>query len=163
MTTTIVVMGVSGCGKSTVAAELVARTGWVFAEGDDFHPPANVAKMHAGIALTDEGRWPWLTAVAAWIGEQERAGRDAVVTCSALKRSYRDLLRDGHPSVWFAHISVPASVLDDRLRHREGHFMPASLLTSQLATLEPLQADEPGAVIEARATPGEVAEEILAR
>ena len=128
MTTTIVVMGVSGSGKSTVAAELVARTGWVFAEGDDFHPEANVAKMHAGTPLTDDDRWPWLAAVAAWIGEQESAGLDAIVTCSALKRAYRDVLRDGHPSVWFAHITVPPDVLGDRLAHRTGHFMPPSLL-----------------------------------
>ncbi|BEP15746.1 gluconokinase [Acidothermaceae bacterium B102] len=161
MTTTIVVMGVSGCGKSTVAAELVSRTGWAFAEGDDFHPAANVAKMHAGTPLTDDDRWPWLRALAAWIGEQERAGRNAVVTCSALKRAYRDVLRDGHPSVWFAHVSVPADVIGQRLEHRTGHYMPPSLLGSQLATLEPLQSDEPGAVVEAAATPGAVADEIL--
>ena len=162
MTTTIVVMGVSGSGKSTVAAELVARTGWVFAEGDTFHPAANVAKMHAGTPLTDEDRWPWLAALARWIGEQEAAGLDAIVTCSALKRAYRDVLRDGHPSVWFAHITVPASVLGDRLAHRTGHYMPPSLLGSQLATLEPLQPDEPGTVVESMHSPGLVAEAILA-
>jgi gluconokinase len=161
MTTTIVVMGVSGSGKSTVAAELVSRTGWVFAEGDAFHPAANVARMHAGVALTDDDRWPWLEALAGWIGEQEAAGLDAVVTCSALKRSYRDLLRAGHPSVWFAHIDVPARVLTDRLEHRAGHYMPLSLLGSQLATLEPLQPDEPGTVVEAQRTPAEVAAAIL--
>ena len=158
---TIVVMGVSGCGKSTVAAELVSRTGWAFAEGDDFHPAANVAKMHAGTPLTDDDRWPWLLAVAAWIGEREAAGDNAVVTCSALKRSYRDLLRDGHPSVWFAHISVPVQVIGQRLEHRTGHYMPPSLLGSQLATLEPLQPDEPGVVVEASSSPGDVADAIL--
>ena len=162
MTTTIVVMGVSGSGKSTVAAELVARTGWVFAEGDDFHPEANVAKMHAGTPLTDDDRWPWLAAVAAWIGKQESAGLDAIVTCSALRRVYRDVLRDGHPSVWFAHITVPPDVLGDRLAHRTGHFMPPSLLSSQLATLEPLQSDEPGTVVESMQSPGLVADAILA-
>lgn len=162
MTTTIVVMGVSGCGKSTVAAELVTRTGWPFAEGDSFHPAANVAKMHAGHPLTDEDRWPWLEALAAWIGEQEAAGLNAIVTCSALKRTYRDLLRKGHPSVWFAHISPPKAVLEDRVERRTGHYMPPSLLGSQLATLEPLQPDEPGAVIAALATPGDVAAQILA-
>ena len=96
-TTTIVVMGVSGSGKSTVADRLVDRLGWEFAEGDDFHPPENVAKMRAGHPLDDEDRWPWLRRLAAWIGEHEQAGRSVVVTCSALKRSYRDLLCDGHP------------------------------------------------------------------
>jgi gluconokinase len=162
-TTTIVVMGVSGCGKSTVAGELVARTGWAFAEGDSFHPAANVAKMRAGIPLTDADRWPWLEALAAWIGEQEVAGRNAVVTCSALRRAYRDLLRRDHPSVWFAHISASHQVLAERLDHRAGHYMPASLLDSQLATLEPLEPDEPGTVVAAMATPGEVADEILAQ
>ena len=162
MTTTIVVMGVSGSGKSTVAAELVSRTGWVFAEGDAFHPEANVAKMHAGTPLTDDDRWPWLASLAAWIGEQEAAGLNAVVTCSALKRAYRNVLRAGHPSVWFAHISVPPGILSDRLEHRAGHYMPPSLLGSQLATLEPLQPDEPGAVVEAMDSPGRVADAILA-
>ncbi len=163
MSTTVVVMGVSGSGKSTVAAELVSRTGWVFAEGDSFHSPANVAKMQAGTPLTDEDRWPWLASLAAWIGEQEAAGRDAIVTCSALRRAYRDVLREGHPSVWFAHIDVPASTLGDRLAHRTGHYMAPSLLTSQLATLEPLQPDEPGTVVEAQLTPADVATEILER
>jgi gluconokinase len=137
-------MGVSGSGKSTVAAGLAERLGWEFAEGDDFHPAENVAKMRAGIPLDDEDRWPWLRAVADWIGERERAGRSVVVTCSALKRSYRDVLRDGHPSVWFAHVTVDPDLLRDRIGRRTGHYMPASLLDSQLATLEPLEDDEPG-------------------
>jgi gluconokinase len=161
-TTTIVLMGVSGSGKSTVAAELVTRTGWPFAEGDSFHPAGNVEKMRAGQPLTDEDRWPWLQAIADWIGEHERAGQNAIVTCSALRRVYRDLLRDGHPSVWFAHISPPESVLDDRMARRTGHYMPASLLASQLATLEPLQPDEPGTTVGAQTTPAEVADRILA-
>src|SRR3954452_16740440 len=146
-TTTIVVMGVSGAGKSTVAAELVKRLGWDFAEGDEFHPPENVEKMRAGIPLDDEDRWPWLRRLAEWIGEHEAAGANAVVTCSALKRAYRDLLRDGHPSVWFAHVDVPREVLAERLAQRKGHFMPPSLLDSQLATLERLGEGEPGDVI----------------
>jgi gluconokinase len=160
-TTTIVVMGVSGSGKSTVAAELVARTGWEFAEGDSFHSKANVEKMASGHPLTDEDRWPWLRTLADWIGEHERAGRSVVVTCSALKRAYRDLLCDGHPSVHFAYIDVPKEVLAERLARRTGHYMPASLLESQLATLEPLQDDEPGFVVTTQADPGGVAEEIL--
>jgi gluconokinase len=160
-TTTVVVMGVSGSGKSTVAAGLVDRLGCAFAEGDDFHPPANVAKMRAGMPLDDDDRWPWLRTLAAWIGEHEQAGRNAVVTCSALKRSYRDLLRDGHPSVWFAHVTVDPDLLRQRVQKRSGHYMPPSLLDSQLATLEPLQDDEPGASISGAGTPDAVVEKLL--
>jgi gluconokinase len=161
-TTTIVVMGVSGSGKSTVAASLVERLGWEFAEGDDFHPAANVEKMRAGIPLDDDDRWPWLRSLAAWIGEHEKAGRNVVVTSSALKRSYRDLLRDGHPSVWFAHVTADAELIRDRIEHRAGHYMPASLLDSQLATLEPLADDEPGARVSGAGTPPSVVTELLA-
>jgi gluconokinase len=160
-TTSIVVMGVSGSGKSTVAAGLVERLGWEFAEGDDFHPKANVEKMRSGQALDDDDRWPWLRTLAAWIGEHEQAGTSVVVTCSALKRSYRDLLRDGHPSVWFAHVTVDAGLLRDRMEHRTGHYMPSSLLESQLATLEPLQADEPGASISGAGAPADVVAELI--
>jgi gluconokinase len=155
-------MGVSGSGKSTVAAALVERLGWDFAEGDDLHPPENVAKMAAGHPLDDDDRWPWLRRLAAWIGEHEQAGRSDIVTCSALRRSYRDLLRDGHPSVWFAHVTVPPDVLRERLEKRTGHYMPASLLESQLATLEPLQDDEPGITVSGAAPPDEVADDVLA-
>jgi gluconokinase len=161
-TTSIVVMGVSGSGKSTVAAGLVERLGWDFAEGDEFHPPENVEKMRSGQPLTDEDRWPWLRRLAGWIGEHERAGRSCIVTCSALKRSYRDLLRDGHPSVWFAHVAAEAELIRGRLGQRSGHYMPASLLDSQLATLEPLQDDEPGARISGAGDPDTVVAEILA-
>jgi gluconokinase len=161
-TTTIVVMGVSGSGKSTVAEGLVQRLGWQFAEGDDFHPAANVEKMRAGHPLDDEDRWPWLRTLADWIGEHERAGTSVVVTCSALKRSYRDLLCDGHPSVWFAHVTADAELIRDRLQHRAGHYMPASLLDSQLATLEPLQDDEPGARISGAGAPDAVVDSLLA-
>ena len=159
---TIVVMGVSGSGKSTVAALLVDRLGGEFAEGDEFHPAANVEKMRSGIPLTDEDRWPWLRRLAEWIGEHERAGRCAVVTCSALKRSYRDLLRDGHPSVWFAHVTADADVLRKRVEQRTGHFMPSSLVESQLATLEPLQPDEPGVVLSGESPPDLIVDEIAA-
>jgi gluconokinase len=161
-TTSVVVMGVSGSGKSTVAEVLVERLGWEFAEGDDLHPPANVEKMRAGHPLDDDDRRPWLRALAAWIGERERAGRPVVVTCSALKRSYRDLLRDGHPSVWFAHVTADPEVLRQRIGHRTGHYMPASLLDSQLATLEPLQDDEPGARISGNGPPDAVVDHLLA-
>ena len=160
--TAIVVIGVSGSGKSTVAAGLVGRLGWEFAEGDDFHPRANVEKMRSGRPLDDDDRWPWLRAVAAWIGERERDGKSVVVTCSALKRSYRDLLRDGHPSVWFAHVDVDADLLRERVEQRTGHYMPPSLLDSQLATLEPLQDDEPGASISGAGRPDDVVDALLA-
>lgn len=161
-TTSIVVMGVSGSGKSTVAEKLVERLGWEFAEGDDFHPEANVAKMRAGTPLVDDDRWPWLRSLAGWIGEREQAGRSVVVTCSALKRSYREVLREGHPSVWFAHVTVDPDVLRDRLEKRTGHYMPSSLLESQIATLEQLQDDEPGAAVSGAGSPDDVVEQLLA-
>lgn len=146
-TTSIVVMGASGSGKTSVAVELARQLGWDYIEGDDLHPAANVAKMANGIPLDDEDRWPWLRTIAEVIGAREAAGTSFLVTCSALKRSYRDLLRDGHPSVWFAHVYVSEAVLTARLQRRTGHYMPPSLLGSQLATLQPLADDEPGAVI----------------
>ena len=141
------VTGVSGSGKTTLGRALADRLGWRFAEGDDAHPAANVAKMAAGHPLDDADREPWLAALAAWIGDQERSGTDAVQTCSALRRSYRDRLRAGHPSVRFVQVMVDEAVLRERLRTRRGHYMPASLLDSQLATLEPLAPDEPGLVL----------------
>ena len=113
---TLVVMGVSGVGKTSVAHALVERTGWAFQEGDDLHPEANRAKMAAGTPLDDDDRWPWLRLIAAWIGEQEAAGRGAVVTCSALRRSYRDLLSDGHPSVRFVHLQASEECSTERSR-----------------------------------------------
>lgn len=148
MTETVVLMGVSGSGKSSVAAELADRTGWEFMEGDDLHPERNRSKMAAGHPLDDDDRWPWLRRIADWIGEQEAAGRNAVVTASALRRPYRDLLRAGHPSVHFVHLLAPPDVLAERMAAREGHFMPLSLLESQFATLEPLEPDEPGIEVE---------------
>jgi gluconokinase len=163
MTHTLVVMGVSGVGKTSVAAAIVSRTGWAFAEGDDLHPEANRAKMAAGTPLDDDDRWPWLRRIADWIGEQEAAGRDAVVTCSALKRSYRDLLRDGHQSVRFVHLLAPPALLQTRVDNRRGHYMPPALLASQLATLQPLGTDEPGFGVDTDRSPAEVADDVLAR
>jgi len=160
-TTTLVVMGVSGSGKTTTALELRRLLGWDYAEGDDFHPAANVEKMHAGHPLDDEDRWPWLRALAAWIGGHEEEGRPAIVTCSALKRAYRDLLRDGHPSVIFVHVTGSAALLHERVENRHGHYMPASLLNSQLETLEPLQPDEAGITVAVDGTPVVVAQHVL--
>jgi gluconokinase len=162
-TTSLVVMGVSGSGKSTVMADLIDRLGWPSAEADEFMPVANVEKMRSGRPLTDEDRWPWLRALAEWVGQHERAGDNVLLTCSALRRPYRDLLRDGHPSIWFAWLDVPRAELERRLERRRGHYMPASLLTSQLDTLEPLEDDEAGARIRADRPTRAVVDEILRR
>lgn len=152
----VVVMGVSGSGKTTVATGLAAALGWEFAEGDDFHPAANVEKMRSGIALTDDDRWPWLEAIGAWISAKEAAGESAVVTCSALRRAYREVLRRDRPAVRFLHVQAPGAVIADRVEHRAGHYMPASLVPSQLATLEPLAPDEPGVTVTTDSDPDEV-------
>lgn len=157
----VIVMGVSGSGKTTLAEGIAKTMGWIFAEGDDFHSEANVEKMRSGVPLTDDDRWPWLRSIGEWIDGHESGGRSAVITCSALRRVYRDLLREGRPTVKFCHIDVPQDVLERRLAARTGHYMPPSLLPSQLATLEPLQSDEPGIVVEARGTPEEVLREAL--
>jgi gluconokinase len=158
----VVVMGVSGSGKTTVARGLAAAMGWEYAEGDDFHSEANVAKMASGQPLTDDDRWPWLQSIGDWLGEHEKAGRSAVVTCSALRRVYRDLLRDGRPDVRFCHVAADADLIRDRMEHRQGHYMPPSLLPSQLAALEPLQPDEPGVVVSVAGTPEEIVVRALA-
>lgn len=136
----VVVMGVSGCGKSTIGHALADRLGCEFCEGDDLHPVANVEAMAAGHPLDDAMRAPWLAAVAAWIDRTLDAGDTGVVSCSALKRRYRDVLR--RPQVLFAHLDAPKQVFADRLTHRAGHFMPPALLDSQLADLERPGSDE---------------------
>ena len=144
----LVVMGVSGTGKSTVANSLRDRLGWSFAEGDDLHPPANLAKMAAGIPLADADRWPWLDAIAHWTRQEASAGHSTIVTCSALRRAYRERLRQAATGTFFVHLSGSPELLAQRLSARSDHFMPASLLPSQLKTLEPLQDDEPGIVVD---------------
>jgi gluconokinase len=157
----VVVMGVSGVGKTTVGRGLASALGWTFAEGDDFHPAANVAKMAAGVPLSDDDRWPWLQAIGDWADERLAEGRSAVVTCSALKRSYRDRLRAGRPTLRFCEIDAPADVLGARVERRSGHYMPASLLPSQLATLEPLGADEPGVRVTSAVPPDRTVRDAL--
>jgi carbohydrate kinase (thermoresistant glucokinase family) len=141
-------MGVAGCGKTTTGERLAAALGWPFDEGDRFHLPASVAKMSAGIPLEDADRWPWLAKLAALMGEHEAAGRSSVLACSSLKRAYRDLLRTGAPRVRFLHLHGSREVLQARLDARKGHFFPPDLLASQFATLEPLQPDEDGMVVD---------------
>ncbi|MGW7253339.1 gluconokinase [Streptomyces sp. NPDC054834] len=152
----VVVMGVAGTGKTTIGPLLAARLGVPYAEGDDFHPEANIAKMAAGIPLGDADRWPWLDAIGAWA--HGRAGLGGVVSCSALKRSYRDRLRAAAPGIVFVHLAGDRSLIEDRMTHRQGHFMPTALLDSQFATLEPLQADEAGVVVDVSGGPEAITE-----
>jgi gluconokinase len=157
----LVIMGVSGSGKSTVAGILAGQLGWDLEEGDDLHPPANVAKMHAGIPLTDEDRWPWLESVAAWIREHTAAGLPGIITCSALKRIYRDRMRGDH--VVFVHLAGDKHVIERRLSARLDHFMPTTLLDSQIDTLEPPGPDENTLVVNLGRRPAELAAEIIDR
>ena len=159
--TTIVIAGVAGVGKSTVMARLAERLGWAMLEGDDLHPPANVDKMRRGIPLDDADRWPWLRRIGAWIDDRERGDQDAVLTCSALRRDYRDRLRANRPSVWFALLEAPREAVEARMVARTGHFMPPELLASQRDALEPLAADEPGRVVDASGPPGAIADGII--
>ncbi|WP_432119020.1 gluconokinase [Streptomyces sp. bgisy032] len=152
----VVVMGVAGTGKTTIGPLLAARLGVPYAEGDDFHPQANITKMSAGTPLTDEDRLPWLDAIGEWA--QGRAGLGGVVSCSALKRSYRDRLRAAAPGVVFVHLTGDRALIEDRMSHRQGHFMPTALLDSQFATLQPLAADEAGVGVDVAGSPEEITE-----
>jgi gluconokinase len=135
-------MGVSGSGKSTVAEQLAQRLGWRYEDGDTFHPASNVAKMSAGQPLTDQDRWPWLQAIANEIDRACQAGEHAVIACSALKRSYRDVLVHGRNDVRIVYLSGTQELIAGRLARRKGHFMPPGLLASQFKTLEPPDIDE---------------------
>jgi gluconokinase len=141
----IVVMGVSASGKTTIGKLLAARLGVPFTDADDLHPEANVKKMAAGHPLTDEDRWPWLAKVGSTLAEAEGSGQ--VIACSALKRSYREAILREEPHARFVYLKASRDLLESRIEHRHGHFMPASLLDSQLSTLEPLENDEPGVTI----------------
>ena len=156
----LVVMGVAGSGKSTVGRLLAERLGLTFEEGDDLHPPANVDKMQAGIPLTDGDRWPWLDRVARWVDARVRVGEGGVIACSALKRTYRDRIAP-HGGVVFVHLVVDRATLADRLVGRAGHYMPSSLLASQLEALEEPGRDEPALSVAATAPEEAVVEQIV--
>ena len=159
----IVVMGVSGSGKSTLGARLAEELHIEFLEGDALHPPRNIERMAAGIALTDADRAEWLEAIAARLGAAHAAGRGLVATCSALKRSYRDTLRAGAPDALFVYLHGARALLEQRMGARSGHYMPASLLQSQLDTLEPPQADERSLAVDIALTIEQQLAEVLAQ
>jgi gluconokinase len=157
----LVIMGVSGSGKSTVAAILAGQLGWDLEEGDDLHPAANVAKMASGQPLTDEDRWPWLDRVSAWISDHATSGIPGIITCSAFKRIYRDRMRCSN--VIFVHLAGSKDQIGQRLAARTDHFMPTTLLDSQLMTLEPPGPDENTLSVAVGRKPAEVAAEIIRR
>uniref|UniRef100_UPI0031844C84 gluconokinase n=1 Tax=Nocardia donostiensis TaxID=1538463 RepID=UPI0031844C84 len=156
----VIVMGVSGAGKTTVGRRLAEVLGVRYTDGDDFHPAANIAKMAAGNPLTHEDRQPWLDGLARWLRDHAEDG--AVVSCSALERRYRDRLRAAAPRALFLHLVASRDALDTRIHKRTGHFMPARLLSSQLAALEPLAADERGRTVDAMADPDRIAHDAAA-
>lgn len=153
-------MGVAGTGKTTIGPLLAAALGVPYAEGDDFHPPANIAKMSAGTPLDDADRWPWLDAIGQWA--HRRAGLGGVVSSSALKRSYRDRLRAAAPDAVFLHLTGDRALIEQRMSERKGHFMPPALLDSQFATLQPLGADEAGVAVDVSGTPEAITERAVA-
>lgn len=155
----VVVMGVTGCGKSTVGEALSVRTGIKFRDGDEFHPRANVEKMAAGHPLTDEDRWPWLDIIGTWLADHQTTG--GIIGCSALKRVYRDRLRAKAPNTVFLHLAGPMEVSLERVSHRPGHFMPASLVQSQYDTLEDLERDEAGVTVDFTMPVDEIVDEFL--
>ncbi|URD35322.1 gluconokinase [Methylobacterium tardum] len=159
----LVVMGVSGSGKSTVAALIAEKLGWIFADGDSFHTPEHVAKMHAGHALDDEDRAPWLARIAVWIRHRLEAGESGVVVCSALRRAYRDVLTGGNPRVRVVFLDGNQALIAERLVARQGHFMSPRLLDSQFATLEPPGPDEHPITVGITEPPERIADRVVAQ
>jgi gluconokinase len=161
--TVVVVMGVSGSGKTTIARGVAERKGWRLLEGDAFHPPANIAKMHAGTPLTDEDRWPWLRAIAHEIDAMRGRGENGVVACSALKRAYRDILIGSRHDVVLVYLEGSKQLISERLATRTGHFMPPALLESQFDTLEGPGREEHPIVVSIASPPEAVVDEVLLR
>ena len=157
----VILAGVAGSGKSTVGRILAARQDWTFEDADLLHSTADIAKMMSGVPLTDADRWPWLHTVAAWLDREIAAGKSAVVACSALKRSYRDFLREGRPDVQIALLEVDEATLTARLAGRHDHFFPMKLMQSQLAILEMPTPDEHMLVVPAAGTPAAMASKII--
>ena len=160
-TSTVIVMGVSGSGKSTIAAMLAQRLHWVYEDADWFHPKSNIEKMHHGEPLNDEDRWPWLRAIAAWIDQTRRAGGHGVVACSALKRAYRDILIGDRADVRLVFLKGDRDLIARRVAARADHFMPTALLDSQFAALEEPQADERPIVVSIAPHPRDMVEQIV--
>ena len=161
--THLVLMGVAGSGKTTVLHALHEALGWSVAEGDAFHPAENVAKMSAGTPLTDADRWPWLERILTWTSVEDAAGRETLVTCSSLRRAYRDLLRKAPGRTIFVHLSGTPELLAERMGARVGHFMGPEMLASQLATLEVLEPDEDGIVVDIAPNTAGIVAEIIER
>ncbi len=159
----IIVMGVSGSGKSTIASLLAIRLGWTYEDGDWFHPAKNVAKMHAGHPLQDEDRWPWLRAIAAAIADARLQNKRMVIACSALKRKYRDVLVSGARDVRIVYLKGSREQIGLRISLRQGHFMPSSLLDSQFDTLEEPRSDEQPIIVSIDVHPKEIVERIVAQ
>jgi gluconokinase len=159
----IVVMGVSGSGKSTIAAMLAHRLHWIYEDGDWFHPESNIEKMHHGEPLTDADRWPWLRAIAAWIDKTRQAGSHGVVACSALKRAYRDIMIGERRDVRLVFLKGDRDLIARRIAARDDHFMPASLLDSQFAALEEPSPDERPIVVSIAPHPREIVDDIVAK
>jgi gluconokinase len=159
----LIVMGVSGCGKSTVGQALGDRLGWEFRDGDAFHPVANVAKMKSGAPLTDEDRWPWLDAIASFIDAQRAGNSHAIIACSALKRVYRDRLKGQHGDVMFVHLAGSKDLIEARMAARRNHFMPLGLLDSQFATLETPGPEEMAIAVSVAGAPDEIVATVLAQ
>ena len=159
----LVVMGVSGSGKTTVAALLAGRLGWELGDADDWHSPANVRKMHGGTPLSDEDRWPWLRSIAAWIDATRSTGQHAVLACSALRRAYRDILIGDRPDVRLVYLRGEEGLIEQRQAARLNHYMPASLVHSQFETLEVPGGDERPLVVDVAAPAHEVVDDIVRR